>query len=317
MNWNGQAFLDNCLSSILNQTYPNYEVIVVDNGSTDGSQAYIKGSYPQVRLIENAENLGFAGGTNSGIRVAKGDYIITFNNDTKTLPNFIEEMVKVADADECTGMVAAKMVFFDNINLIDNVGLKASRNGMAYGIANKEEDTGRYDVISSIFAPSAGAGLYKQKMLSEIGLFDEDFFAYYEDIDLAWRGQLAGWKCLTAPKAVVQHVHSGSWKNYSKLKIYYTHRNKIWVLIKIWPIGTILKNLHWLILFDIMSIIYSLIFLKSTISFKAKFDAFKKLRLMLKKRRSINTYTRLSRREFENLLVSFENPFATLSKKIQ
>jgi GT2 family glycosyltransferase len=189
-------FLDNCLSSLVTQTYRDFEVIVVDNGSSDDSPAYIRERYPSVILVENGTNLGFAGGTNAGIRIAKGEFILTLNNDTIAAdPHLLEEIVQPMLSDAGVGSCGAKMLFPDG--RINSTAICISRSGSAWDRGMGEPDHGQYDVAEEIFGPCAGAALYRRPMLDEIGLFDEDFFFFLKMlISRSVHGLPAGNACM-------------------------------------------------------------------------------------------------------------------------
>ena len=212
-NWNGIDFIKDCLESLRAQTV-DHTVIVVDNGSVDGSNVVIREHYPEVRLIEFPDNAGFAGGVNRGIKPALeagADYIALLNNDAVAAPTWLEELVKVAEADSKTGMVAAKIVTQDGQRL-DSTGDFYSVWGFPFPRGRGELDSGQYDddASGSIFAASGGASLYRSATLREIGLFDERFFAYFEDVDISFRARLAGWNIVYAPKATVRHFIGGT-----------------------------------------------------------------------------------------------------------
>src|SRR5512138_3034202 len=194
LNFNGKRYLEKCLSSLESQTYRDFEVIVVDNASSDGSVDYLKAGFPLVRIVENKKNLGFAGGTNSGIRRAEGEYILTLNNDTQVDRRFLECLAEPMQSDKSVGVCASKMLLPDG--RINSAGICLSRSGAAWDRGIFEQDHGQYDCQQEVFGACAGAALYRKEMLDEIGLFDEDFFLYMEDVDLAFRAKLAGWKCV-------------------------------------------------------------------------------------------------------------------------
>jgi GT2 family glycosyltransferase len=175
-------FLESCISSLTEQTYKNFEIVFVDNGSSDGSVGFIQEHYPRVRIVETGKNLGFAGGINAGIRVARGEFILTLNNDTRADPHFLEEIRKPFLQDPKTGMCGSKMVFPDG--RINSTGICISRSGAAWDRGIYEPDTEQYETSEMIFGPCAGAALYRRSLLDEVGLFDEDFFMYMEDVDL-------------------------------------------------------------------------------------------------------------------------------------
>ena len=243
-NYNGRRYLPDCLSSLALQTYQDFETIVVDNASTDGSVEFVEENYPEVRIVRNRGNLGFAGGTNAGIRAARGEYILTLNNDTKADPCFVEHLRSAMDADPAAGMCAAKMLFPDGS--INSTGICISRSGAAWDRGMYEPDRGQYDRPDEVFSPCAGAALYRREMLNEVGLFDEDFFCYMEDVDLAFRARLAGGTCRYVPEAKVYHHHGGTAGVGTDFAVYYGNRNVVWYVVKNFPSWLLVTSLPWL-----------------------------------------------------------------------
>jgi GT2 family glycosyltransferase len=240
VNWNGKHLLGECLDSLLAQSVGGVEIILVDNGSHDGSAGYVLERYRDVRVVSLTENIGFAGGNNAGIRVASGKYIALLNNDTKVDPNWLTNLLKEAEASpSIVGMWASKILSYDNPDVIDNVGLIMYPDGLGRGKGRLEKDEGQYDQRQEAFFPSGCAGLYRREMLDEIGLFDEEFFAYADDVDLGLRARLAGWQCIYVPSAKVYHKYSASSSAHSPFKAFLVERNRIWVLLKYYPIEMI------------------------------------------------------------------------------
>jgi GT2 family glycosyltransferase len=284
LNYNGKGFLDGCLSSLASQTYSDFEVIVVDNGSRDGSPEYVKENYPWVRLAKNDENLGFAGGTNVGIRAAKGEFVITLNNDSRADSRFIEELIKPM-ADPEVGVCAAKMLFPDG--RINSAGICISRSGAAWDRGMFEPDRGQYEFVEEVFGACAGAALYRREMLDEIGLFDEDFFLYLEDVDLAFRARLAGWKCLYVPGARVIHHHGGTAGVGSDLAVYYGNRNIVWYPIKDFPFRLLITSLPFIVARNLAVIPYYALRGQGGVILKSKLDALKGVVKMMEKRKDV------------------------------
>ncbi len=241
VNWNGKHLLGECLDSVLAQHVTGLELILVNNGSQDGSAEYVQERYPGVRLVNLPKNLGFAAGNNAGIRIASGKYIALLNNDTKVDPAWIVNLLTEAETSPPTvGMWACKILSYDNPDIIDNVGLLLYPDGLGRGKGRLETDQGQYDQQGEAFFPSGCAGLYRKEMLDEIGMFDEEFFAYADDVDLGLRARLAGWGCVYVPTAKVYHKYSSSSSAYSPLKAFLVERNRIWVLLKYYPMEMIL-----------------------------------------------------------------------------
>lgn len=235
LNWNGKQTIEKCLTSLYQQTYCPLEIIVVDNASTDGSVDLVKDKFPDVTLIVNEKNLGFGGGINIGIRVANGRYIMVLNNDARLDRRCIEELKWGIEKDLKYGACAPKILLEIEDNLIDAAGIAVYPDGLSIG-RGRMEPAEQYNEETEVFGASGCAALFRKEMLDEIGLFDEDFFAYAEDTDLGWRARLAGWKCIYNPQALVYHLHSSSTGNYSPFKAFLVERNRIWVALKNFPI---------------------------------------------------------------------------------
>ncbi|UCC65120.1 MAG: glycosyltransferase family 2 protein, partial [Anaerolineae bacterium] len=208
-NWNGRHHLARCLPSLRAQTYRDFEVAVVDNGSTDGSVGWLAQEHPDVRVLCNPRNLGFALANNQAIRATESPYLVTLNNDTEATSAWLAELVAAAESDAAVGMVASQILLASAPGAIDSAGIEVDWTGTGWQRRRGEAADEAGDV-EEVFGPSAGAALYRRAMLEEIGLFDESFFMYCEDVDLNWRAQLAGWRCWYTPKAIVYHKLSAT-----------------------------------------------------------------------------------------------------------
>jgi GT2 family glycosyltransferase len=238
-NLNGAAYLRGCLSSLAGQSFRDFEVIVVDNGSTDDSLRLIGREFPGVRVIALASNTGFARGNNIGIEASTAKYIATLNNDTIADREWLKSLFDAAEADERVGMVASKILLGQEGRVMDSAGMLLYPDGMTRQRGRGETDDGRFDELKEVLFPSACAALYRRAMLDETGLFDEDFFSYCEDADLGLRGRLAGWEAVFAPLAVVRHLYSGTAGKYSAFKAFHVERNRFSVLLKDLPLSYI------------------------------------------------------------------------------
>ena len=246
VNWNGIACIEACLDSLLAQRWPAHEIIVVDNGSSDGSRELLRTRYgARITLIESPVNVGFAGGNNLGIRAAKGEYVALLNNDAVAEVDWMGELVRTAEADARVGMCACKILVLGGQGLIDSAGLLISPDGIGRGRGRLERDGEAYARAGDALIPSGCAALYRRAMLDEIGLFDEDFFAYCEDSDLGLRGRLAGWTCRYVPTAVVHHAYSRSAGPYTTFKAFHVERNRCFVLLKCFPAGAIVASIPY------------------------------------------------------------------------
>ena len=241
VNLNRRDLLEKCLSSVWAQTFTDFQVIVVDNGSTDGSVGFLRGiDDPRLRLVELPENRGFAGGCNAGIAIARGRYIATLNNDAEADPRWLEELVQAMDSGDRIGMCASKILLHTDRGRIDKAGHLIYLDGLNHGRGSGERDRGQYDTAEDVLFPDGAAALYRRAMLEETGLFDESFFAYGDDADVGLRGRLAGWTCRYVPSAVVYHIHSATAGAFSPLKAFLIERNRVFVAVKLFPLRLLL-----------------------------------------------------------------------------
>lgn len=247
LNWNGREYLRDCLRAATDQTYADYRVIVVDNGSTDGSAEIVGQGFPEVTLLRLGRNLHFARGMNEGMRAALRDpaceYVLALNNDTRADPEWVEASIRASQGK--VGMVASKMVFMDHPKTLNSTGIEIARDGSARDRGWNLADDGRFDRATDVFGASGGAGLYRRAMLDQVGLYDDDFLAYYEDVDLAWRARLAGWEARYEPRAVVHHKYSGSIGRSSPWRQYQCERNRIWNLVQNYPWRYVSTGIAW------------------------------------------------------------------------
>ncbi|WP_406534463.1 glycosyltransferase family 2 protein [Methanobrevibacter sp.] len=248
-NYNGERFLKTFLESLNNDSEYIGEVIIIDNGSSDASLDYLKNNafnFPLV-LIENKENLGFAPAVNQGILKAKNELIFSINNDTEIKKGSIKALIDLISSGEDIFSVQAKMLQYDNKELIDDVG--DEYNLLAWTKKTGENHhSSEYKKVKDIFSSCAGAAMYKKSVLEEIGLFDDNFFAYMEDVDLAIRSRINGYRNLLCPDAIVYHIGSAtSGSRYNEFKVRLAARNNVWVVYKNFPVP--LKIVNFIFLF--------------------------------------------------------------------
>ena len=245
-NYNGMEFIDICLAALLKQVNPD-QIIVVDNGSADGSDSWIEREYPGVKLIALDQNYGFCRAVNEGLRAADTPYVILLNNDTKVCPGFVDALVKALSEDEKAFSAGAKMLQYHRDDAIDDAGNFYCALGWAFA-RGKDRSADLYEEPDQVFAACAGAAIYRKAVLEEIGYFDEAHFAYLEDIDLGYRAQIYGWRNLYEPRAKVYHVGSGtSGSRYNEFKVSHSSRNSIYLVYKNMPALQILLNLPFLV----------------------------------------------------------------------
>jgi GT2 family glycosyltransferase len=306
---------------LFGQTWKNLEVILVDNASDDGSVEAAEDRWGErLRVVRNPENQGFAGGNNRGFEVAKGEWLFLLNNDAAADPDAIERMMEFVAGRPEVGMLACRVVVFDEPNVFDSAGLLVYPDGVCRPRGWEEKDLGQYDRPDEVIAPHGCAAMLRRAMVDEIGAFDEAYFCYLEDLDLGMRGQLCGWQCWYVPTARVRHRKSSTAGNYSKFKAYHVERNRIWNVIKLMPrfivfvsplftlnryllqayavrtqrgaSGEFMKEYSW----------FQLIFLMM----RAYAAAFARLPAMLRERRRITTMRKLSTEEWYRLISRFK-----------
>jgi GT2 family glycosyltransferase len=229
VNYNGARYLRECLGALRSQSIAPHrvEVIVVDNNSSDGSADLIRTEFPWVRLVKLRENQGFAGGNNAGFLRAHGDTIVLLNNDTAADPHWLEELVASASTEPSTGGVASKLVFQGQPEMLNSSGSRLLRDGHGEDRGFRDGDDGRYEREEEVFAGCGAALLLRKEMLDEVGSFDERYFMYYEDTDLAWRARHRGWRFRYTPTSLVRHVHCGSSGEWSPFFTFHVERNRV------------------------------------------------------------------------------------------
>ena len=246
-NYNGIAFLDSVLGSLEEQSEEDFEVILVDNGSTDGSCSFVSASYPWVHLVELPDNFGFCRAVNEGIRAAKAPYVLLLNNDTEVEYTFVEEMLAAIRRHKHAFSCAAKMVQYHDRDKLDDAGNYYCALGWSFA-RGKGKDVHTYEKEEQVFAACGGAAIYRKKILDQIGLFDEEHFAYLEDTDIGYRARIYGYENWYAPKAVVYHVGSGtSGSRYNQFKTRYSSRNNVYMVYKNMPLLQLILNLPFLV----------------------------------------------------------------------
>lgn len=233
--YNGVGYLPDCLDSLKAQTLKPDEVILVDDDSTDATATLIKKSYPEIRYLRLESNQGFASAVNAGIRESKGTYIALLNNDTCARPEWLNELKRTLDDELAVGFCSSKMLFANRPDVINSIGIGFSPAGLAVDIGYGQKDGGRFSRPRPVFGACAGAAMYRRSLFDDIGLFDEDLFMWYEDADLSFRAQLAGYSCVYVPTAVIYHVGGGTESAESELHQHYCSRNQILVMVKNLP----------------------------------------------------------------------------------
>lgn len=302
-NWNGAQHLPTCLDALRRQTWRDFETIVVDNNSQDTSRRLLAERYPEARVVALPENRFFAGGVNAGIAVARGDVIVLLNNDTEADENWLIELKKALDAHPEAGMAASKLRLFDRRAILHSAGDFYRRDGVPGNRGVWEEDRGQYDDDVWVFSACGAASAYRRSLLDETGLLDEDFYGYCEDVDLAFRAQLLGHRCLFVPTAIVYHKLSAT--GGGPIASYYCGRNFVNVIVKDMPSGLLRRHWPRLLRAQVAYVVESLRHLREPAArarLRGQFAAIRQLPAMLRKRRRIQAGRRLSDDELERML---------------
>ncbi|HIA94104.1 MAG TPA: glycosyltransferase family 2 protein [Candidatus Marinimicrobia bacterium] len=236
-HWNGIDVLSECIDSLKGSTFDSFEIIVSDNASSDGSQAWIVENHPDVILLENDNNYGYAGGCNRGVNVAKGEFILFLNNDTIQNPNWLDPLIDRMKGDESIAAIQPKILNYYNRKIFDYAGGSGGHMDLfcfpfARGrvFLNQEEDLGQYDNAKRCFWASGTAMIVRKDLFKAAGKFDETFFAHMEEIDLCWRFQAMGYEVWAEPRSVVYHKNAVSLPMHTHRKYYLNHRNSLLML---------------------------------------------------------------------------------------
>ena len=247
VNWNRKDLLRECLRSLALQQDADFEVVLVDNGSQDGSADMAESEFSRtgilnLRIIRNRENRGFCAGNNQGIALSGGALIALLNNDAEASPGWLRALANAFEGRPEIGMAASKVLVYEDSTRIDKAGHLIYPDGQNRGRGSGERDCGQYDRVEEVLWPDGCAAMYRRAMLDEIGGFDEDFFAYADDAELGLRARIAGWRCLYIPEAVVRHHRGASLGLLSARRLELIERNRILLAAKLFPWSLLCLN---------------------------------------------------------------------------
>jgi GT2 family glycosyltransferase len=288
VNWNGKHLLGPCLKALARQTFTDFETVVVDNGSSDGSAAWLAEAHPEVRLIALDGNLGFAGGNNAGIRATSGEFVALLNNDTEVEPGWLEALVTCLRRHPDVAACDSKVFFHGSGDLLWSQGADYAVSGAVIQRGFRQPDRG-LDAGDrrEVFIAVACAALYRRQALDQVGLFDEDYFIGYEDVDLSFRLHAAGWRILNVSGAVVQHHVSASTKVNSDFYVYWGQRNVLDTYVKNMPAGLLWKYLPLHLLYTAGSAAYFARHRRLSAFARAKLAIAREWRHVVAKRRAV------------------------------
>jgi len=333
VNWNRKELLGACLASLAGQKYRNFEVVVVDNGSEDGSPELVEQWIPSfpvpLRLIRNRENRGFCAANNQGFAASDSEFVALLNNDAEAEPGWLAALEAVLRMSAGVGMGASKILVWEDPRRIDKAGHLIYPDGQNRGRGTGQLDQGQFDRVEEVLWPDGCAAMYRRAMLNEIGGFDEDFFAYADDAELGLRGRIAGWICLYAPGAVVRHHRGATLGLDSARRLMLIERNRVLLAVKLFPWNLLWANgaYHlariaagiWAGLRnrgELRRFQGSLGKLRAAMAvFRGTISALPMIPAMLRKRRAFQPKHRLTPRQLRQLLLKYRIPLRELSEQ--
>ena len=302
LTYDGRELLETALDSLSRQTFGDIRTVVVDNGSSDGTAAWVRERWPDVQLVVHDENRGVAAALNTCVGAADGEFVLLLNNDVELEPDCVGKLVAELRAHPDAAVAGAKLLDFSRRELLDGTGDRYSWAGFAYRRGQGEVDRGQYDGDRDVFGACGAVALYRSSALDAVGDFDEQFFALCEDVDWSFRAQLAGYRCRYVPDAVAYHVGSASLgPRISDFTLYYNWRNQIWVVVKNYPAAAFVRHGFDLALGQLAMLFVAVRqrFLGTWL--RAWRDALRGLPTVLRKRRAIQRARRVGRRELETV----------------
>jgi GT2 family glycosyltransferase len=304
LNYNGRELLEVVLPSLAGQTYRDFETVVIDDCSSDDSIDYLGRNWPGIRVVRTGEtNVGVAAALNVAVRSARGPLVALLNNDIELDPEWLSQMVTALDSRPAAGSAACKMLNYWRRNELDCAGDVLAADGSAYGRGHGELDRGQYDREEEVFAPTAGAALYRSAAFGQVGLFDESFVAYFEDVDWGLRARLMGWRTCYVPSAVAYHMGSAT-TNGVKNPLYYEmqRRNAIGILVKDMPTGLLVRHLPLILRRQVGAIFDSVTRGMVTAHIRALIGAAARLPQWLRARSRIQASRKISSKELQAML---------------
>lgn len=302
VNWNGEGILDRCLQALKEQTFQDFDVILVDNASTDKSIASAVDIWPDIHLIELKRNLGFATANNIGARQARGQWLALLNNDAFPDPNWLEQLVSAGKRHPEIAFFASKLLRDSDQSLVESTGDIYHVSGNAWHRDYNQPDENANQEEGQVFSACAAAALYDRRAFVRVGGFDEDFFSHIEDVDLGFRLQLEGYRCMYVPSARVLHIGSASFGVESDLTVYQVHRNSVWTYFKNMPSRQLWKFLPEHLLSNAIFLVYYSLRGQWRAIWRAKIDAFKHLPRILRLRKYIQSTKKTDDADIERMI---------------
>ena len=313
-SWNGRHLLGSCLNAVERQQGVVASIIVVDNGSTDDTSSWLAHAYPHVTVIKNEQNRGFAAAINQGILGTQSEWLALLNNDAIPDPEWLAHLVSAGLRDPMIGAVASRLMFQGAPEYMNSAGIRVDSAGVAWDLWAGDRDWP--EAPMEVFGASGGACLLRRSMLDDIGLFEEDFFAYGEDVDLAWRGRLRGWRAVLAPSAVAHHALSATAIEGSPFKKFQLANNRWRVIIRNYPTWPLLLHLPIILFYDLLPVVHALV-RRDTIALRGRIMALLQLPTLLKQRRAIQRRRVASWRSLREAMSPVESPLSLYHRSLR
>jgi hypothetical protein len=288
LSYDGRHLLEVILPSLARQSFRDFEVVLVDNGSRDDTVPWVQEHWPEIEIVSLPQNIGVTAALNVCARSGRGELVGLFNNDLELDGNCLGELVSALNAHPESGWAGAKLMDFEQRDVLDGAGDVFTWAATGGRRGHGERDRGQYDEPRAIFGACGGAALYRRSALARVGDFDEDFFAFYEDVDWNLRAQLAGFSCRYVPSAVVYHMGSATiGRGLSDFTRYHLWRNALWIIAKDLPAGALVRHAHQLVLGQLVNLAVALRDRKLAIWLRVWRDALRGLPGALRKRRDV------------------------------
>jgi GT2 family glycosyltransferase len=309
LNYDGKELLETFLPSVIAQDHDDFEVVVVDNGSSDGSVELLRERWPEVRLIALPQNVGVTAALNEMVWAGSGEFVALLNNDVELEPSWLRILVDTMDRHPEAASAAGKLLQHRDRTAVDRVGDEVRWSSACFGRGSGERDVGQYESAEEVFTVGGAAAVYRRSALRAVGPFDDDFFAYVEDVDWGFRARLAGFTARYEPRAVGYHLGGGTLGDINTFSLYHLRRNQLWLVLKNYPAASLRRHAPAVVLFNVVAVGLAIRRGQVKLVLKAYRDALAALRPTLRKRRAIQRQRVIGARELNRLIEPAGRPW--------
>jgi len=310
LNYGGRPLLDEALHSVTRQDFADYEVVVVDNGSADDSVGWLREHWPQARVVALEHNVGVTAALNVMVQAAgDAEFVALLNNDVELDPSWLAHLVETLRAHPQAAAAAGKLLRHSDRSVVDRVGDELQWSSACFGRGAGQADRGQFEDPGEVFSAGGAAALYRAAALREVGPFDERFFAYLEDIDWGFRARLAGWGARYDPRALGLHHGGATLGEISPFSMYHLRRNQVWLVVKNYPLASLVRHAPAVALFNAVQIAGALRSPLAKVVLRAYRDALGGLPRMLLARRAIQRGRRVRPRDLEQIVLRSGRPW--------